>query len=225
MDPFLITNESNTTNTAADMFLLLLLPPILMLGPGRAAGSTYTYTAAFQHQGTLWSADGVLHVRVPLELHFLEEECPNIKTLLQSAVVKMKGKWQQVVLQHANGMLHKACLEVGQWEHLLPCGGTRAESTEATARPRRSVTLDVPAAIIFGRFLLPPLEELFTEKSIMNFMEIERANFAPPQQDVKYLHDDLNWEQDKLNLLALAGVIETQTRHIAVFNTACIWSI
>ncbi len=45
------------------MFLLLL--PILMLGIARAEEksppSTYTHTATFQHRGTLWSADGVLH--------------------------------------------------------------------------------------------------------------------------------------------------------------------
>ncbi len=68
---------------------------------GEAPPSTYTHTAAFQHRTTLWSADGVLHVRVPLELHFLEAECLKTKTLLRSAVVKTTGKWQQGVLQHA----------------------------------------------------------------------------------------------------------------------------
>ncbi len=39
---------------------------------------------------------------------------------------------------------------------------------------------------------------------------------------MKHLHDDLNREQDELNLLALAGVIETQARHIADFNAALV---
>ncbi len=161
-------------------------------------------------------------MRVPLELNFLEEECRNTKTLLQSAVVKTTGKWQQVVLQHANRTFHDACLKIGQWEHLLPRGGTRTDSMEATSRPRRSVTLAVLAATVFGRFLLPPLEELFTGKSIKNCMEIERARFAALQQDVWHLHDDLNREQDELDLLALAGVIETQAKNIVDFNAALV---
>ena len=67
------------------MFLLLL--PVLMLGIARAEEksppSTYTHTAAFQHRGTLWLADDVLHVGIPLELHFLEAECQQTKTLLR----------------------------------------------------------------------------------------------------------------------------------------------
>ncbi len=204
------------------MFLFLLLLPNLTRAEERSPPSIYMHTAAFQHRGTLWTADGVLHVRVPLELTFLEEECRSTKTLLRSAVVKTTGKWQQVVLQHANRTLHDACLEIWQWEHLLPRGGTRTDSTEATSRPRRSVTLAVLAATVFGRFLLPPLEELFTGKSITNSMEIERARFAALQQDVKHLHDNLNWEQDELDLLALAGVIKTQARHIADFNAALV---
>ncbi len=66
------------------------------------------------------------------------------------------------------------------------------------------------AATVFGKFLLPPLEELLTGKSIVNSMEMQRARFAALQQDVQHLHNDLNREQDKLDLLALAGVIETQ---------------
>ncbi len=54
----------------------------------------------------------------------------------------------------------------------------------------------------------------------MNSMKIEIARFAALQQDAKHLHDDLNHEQDELELLALAGVIETQARHIADFNAA-----
>ncbi len=80
----------------------------------------------------------------------------------------------------------------------------------------------VIAATIFGMFLLPPLEELFTGKSITNSMKIKRASFAPLQQDIQYLLDDLNREQDKLDLLALVGVIETQARHIADFNAALV---
>ena len=110
------TELSSKRNTAADMFLLLL--PILMLGTAKAEGespsSTFTHTAAFQHRGTLWSADGVLHVRIPLELHFLETECRDTKALLRSAVVKTTGKWQQVVLQDANRTLHDACQEIWQ---------------------------------------------------------------------------------------------------------------
>ncbi len=78
----------------------------------------------------------------------------------------------------------------------------------------------VISATVFGRFLLPPLEELFTGKLITNSME--RASFAALQQDVKHLHNDLNWEQDKLDLLALAGVNETKARHIADFNAALV---
>ncbi len=48
-------------------------------------------------------------MRIPLELHFLEEECQNTTTLLQLAVVKTTRKWQEVVLQHANRTLHDAC--------------------------------------------------------------------------------------------------------------------
>ncbi len=73
-----------------------------MLGIARAEKkslpSTYNHTAAIQHRGTPWSADCVLHMRIPLELHFLEAECQTTKTLLRSAVVKMTRKWQQVVL-------------------------------------------------------------------------------------------------------------------------------
>ncbi len=96
------------------------------------------------------------------------------------------------------------------------------DSAEAPSRPTRSVTLAVLAATVFGRFLLPPLEELFTGKSIANSMEIQKARFAALQQDVQHLHDDLNREQDELDLLALAGVIETQARHIADFNAALV---
>ncbi len=71
------------------------------------------------------------------------------------------------------------------------------------------MTLAIIAATIFGRFLLLLLEEFFTGKSIANSMEIQRARFAALQQDVQRLHDDLNREQDELDLLALAGVIET----------------
>ncbi len=39
---------------------------------------------------------------------------------------------------------------------------------------------------------------------------------------MKYLHYNLNQEQDELNLLALVGVIETQARHIADLNTALV---
>ncbi len=84
------------------------------------------------------------------------------------------------------------------------------------------MTLAVLAATIFGRFLLPPLEKLFTGKSITNSMEIERARFAALPQDVKHLHDDLNREQDELDLLALAGMIEMQARHIADFNAVLV---
>ncbi len=59
-------------------------------------------------------------MRVPLELHFLEEECQNTKMMLRSVVVRMAGKWQQVEVQHANRTLHKACQDVWQWEHLFP---------------------------------------------------------------------------------------------------------
>ncbi len=111
------------------MFLFLLLLPILTRAEERSPPSTYMHSAAFQHRGTLWIADGVLHVRVPLELTFLEEECRSTKTLLQSAVVKTTGKWQQVVLQRANRTLYDACLEIRQWEHLLPRRGTRTDST------------------------------------------------------------------------------------------------
>ena len=96
------------------------------------------------------------------------------------------------------------------------------DSTEATSRPRRSVTLAVLAANGFQWFLLPPLEELFTGKSITNSLEIERARFASLQQDVKHLHNVLNREQDELDLLALARVIKTQARHIADFNAALV---
>ena len=84
------------------------------------------------------------------------------------------------------------------------------------------MTLAIIAATVFGRFLLPPLEELFTGKSITNSMEMQRARFAALQQDVRHLHDDLNREQDELDLLALAGVIETQARHIADFTAALV---
>ncbi len=60
-------------------------------------------------------------------------------------------------------------------------------------------------ATVSGRFLLPPLAELFTGKSITNSIEIQRARFAALQQDVWHLHDDLNWEKDELDLLALRG--------------------
>ncbi len=66
------------------------------------------------------------------------------------------------------------------------------DCAEAPSRPTRSVTLVVLAATVFGRFLLPPLEELFTGKSIVNSMEIQKARFAALQQDVQHLHDDLN---------------------------------
>ncbi len=98
------------------MFLLLLL--VLMLGTARADEKlpplTYTHTAAFQQRRMLSSADSILHVRIPLELHFLESECQDTKTMLRSAVVKTTGKWQQVVLQHANRTLHDACQEIWQ---------------------------------------------------------------------------------------------------------------
>ena len=84
-------------------------------------------------------------------------------------------------------------------------GGKRADSTEALSRPTRSVTLMVIPATVSGRFLLPPLAELFTGKSITNSIEIQRARFAALQQDVWHLHDDLNWEKDELDLLALRG--------------------
>ncbi len=113
-------------------------------------------------------------------------------------------------------------MEIGQSEHLLPRGGTRTDGTEVTSRPTRSVTLAILTATVIGRFLLPPLEELFTGKSIKNSMEIERARLAALQQNVKHLHDNLNREQDELDLLALAGVIETQARHIADFNTELV---
>ncbi len=54
--------------------------------------------------------------------------------------------------------------------------------------------LAIIAANVFGRFLLLPLEKLFTGKSIANSMEIQRARFAALQQDVRHLHVDLNWE-------------------------------
>ncbi len=120
-------------------------------------------------------------MRVPLELLFLEEEYWNTKTLLRSAVVKTGGNWKQVVLQHTDRTLHNTGLEIGHWEHLLPRGSTRMD------RPKRFVTLAILAAIVFGRFLLPLLEELFTGKVIANTMETERARFATLQQDVKHL--------------------------------------
>ncbi len=52
---------------------------------------------------------------------------------------------------------------VWQWEHLLPWGRTRADNMEATFRPRRSMTLAHLTATVFGRFLLPPLEELYNQ--------------------------------------------------------------
>ena len=64
-------------------------------------------------------------MRIPLELHFLESECQDTKTLLRSVVVKTTGKWQQVVLQYANRTLLDASQEIWQWEHVLPRGGTR----------------------------------------------------------------------------------------------------
>ena len=70
--------------------------------------------------------------------------------------------------------------------------------------------------------LLSPVEELFTGKSIANPIKIERARFAALQQNVRQLHDDLNKEQDKLDLLALAGVINSKARHIADFNAASV---
>ncbi len=72
------------------MFLFLLLP--ILTRAERSPPWTYMHMAAFQHRGTLWMADGVLHVRVPLELTFLGEECWSTKTLLQLAVVKTTGK-------------------------------------------------------------------------------------------------------------------------------------
>ncbi len=69
---------------------------------------TMQHMAAFQHRGTLWSADGFLLARIPLELYFLEE-CQDTKSLLRSVVVKMTGKWQQLVLQHANRTVHDTC--------------------------------------------------------------------------------------------------------------------
>ena len=49
-----------------------------MLGTARAEEmsppSIYTHMVAFQHKETLWSAGGVFHVRIPLELHFLEDD-------------------------------------------------------------------------------------------------------------------------------------------------------
>ncbi len=127
-----------------------------------------------------------------------------------------------MVPQHANRTLQDACQEIWQWEHLLPRGGTRADLTEALSRPKKSVTLAIIVATVFGRFLLPPLEELFTGKSFVNSMDIQRARFAAIQQDVQHLNDNLNREQDKLELLASAAVIETQARHIADFNAALI---
>ncbi len=90
--------RSSARNTAAKMCLLLLLVP--MLGTARAEVKspllTYTHTAAFQHRGTLWSADGIIHVRIPLELHFLESECQDTKTLLHLVVVKTTGLAREV---------------------------------------------------------------------------------------------------------------------------------
>ncbi len=63
---------------------------------------------------------------------------------------------------------------------------------------------------VFGRFLRPLLEELFTGKSIANSMELQGAHYAVFQQNVQHLHDDLNREQDELDLLVLGGVIEMQ---------------
>ncbi len=180
---------SNKRNNATNMFLRL---PILMLGTARVEGrsppSTFTHHPPAQRDAVV----GVLHVWILLELNFLETECQNTKTLLHSAVVKMAGKWQQVVLQHTNRTIHEVCQKTWQWEHLLPRGGTRADSTEALSRPMRLVMLAVIAATVFGRFILPPLEELFTGKSIVNFMEIQRARFAALQQDVRHLHNNLN---------------------------------
>ena len=39
---------------------------------------------------------------------------------------------------------------------------------------------------------------------------------------MRHLHNNLNWEQDELDLLALAGMIEMQTRHIADFNATLV---
>ncbi len=69
---------------------------------------TMQHIAAFQHRETLWSADSILLARIPLELYFLEES-QDTKSLLRSVVVKMTGKWQQLVLQHANRTVHDTC--------------------------------------------------------------------------------------------------------------------
>ena len=39
---------------------------------------------------------------------------------------------------------------------------------------------------------------------------------------MKHLHDNLNREQDKLDLLALAGVIKTEAMHIADLNETLV---
>ena len=111
--------------------------------------------------------------------------------------------------------------EEGKWQDLLPGGSTCTDvGTEARMRPRRFVMLAILVATVFGRFLLSPVKELFTGKSVANPMEIESARFAALQQNVRQLRKDQNKEQDKLDLLALAGVIDTEARHIADFNTA-----
>ncbi len=42
---------------------------------------------------------------------------------------------------------------------------------------------------------------------------------------MKHLQDDLNWKQDELDLLALAGVLKTQARHITDFNAALVYLV
>ena len=68
----------------------------------------------------------------------------------------------------------------------------------------------------------PSLEELFTGKLVPNPIEKERAWFAALQQDIQHMHDNLNKDQDELDLLALAGVIETEASHNANFNAALV---
>ncbi len=60
-------------------------------------------------------------------------------------------------------------------------GACASPGWHAPLRPKRSVTLAIIAATVFGRFLQLPLEELFTGKSITNSMEIQRARFAALQ--------------------------------------------
>lgn len=125
--------------------------------------------AILTKEAEMWTAEGVLHLKFPVELNSMKERCEDltntISKLKQRALEnKELREWQtSQVAQHT---MEAACEQMDSWPSVL---GSQH------GRPKRQLLLGAAIGTMFGSFVLPEISSWFSHDAVQeNVQKMER---------------------------------------------------